>query len=86
MHAPAGPDELVELTVRIDDPTAARETLTLINEYGLAGYGVISATPGPAPGCITVELAVQPEPVRQQMEVNIRNRLRDAPRDYWVGE
>ena len=49
-------------------------------DSGLAGYGVITARPGPEDGFVTVEVGVQPETVVAQVRARIAERLRTADR------
>ena len=43
-----------------------------MNDYGLAGYGIISVRQGPNEGTVTVELAEQSETVLAQVRRRVR--------------
>ena len=73
-------DQLVIRSVRVDEVGAVIEALCHVSDYGLAGYGIISARPSAEPGYVTLELGEQPETVVAQVRVKIQKRLRTVDR------
>ena len=69
-------DQLVTRSVRVDEVGAVIEALCHVSDYGLAGYGIISARPSAEPGYVILELGEQPETVVAQVRVKVRDRLK----------